>query len=148
MPVVFAVIVSAVVTARTWVTPPVTPSASVVDMVCTESTTTKRRLDLVDVSERGLQIGFRGQVHVVVMQPVRSARIRIWPADSSPDRYSARRPASRPAVGDLEQQGRLADARIAGQKCHRAGHDAAAEHAVEFADAGVDGAGWRRDRWS
>ena len=38
-PVVFAAIVSAVVTARTWVTPPVTPSASVVDMVCTESTT-------------------------------------------------------------------------------------------------------------
>ncbi len=33
--------VSAVVTARTWVTPPVTPSVSVVDMVCTESTTTR-----------------------------------------------------------------------------------------------------------
>ena len=40
-PVVLAVIVSAVVTARTWVTPPVTPSASVVDIVCTESTTTR-----------------------------------------------------------------------------------------------------------
>ena len=33
--------VSAVVTARTWVTPPVTPSVSAVDMVCTESTTTR-----------------------------------------------------------------------------------------------------------
>ena len=40
-PVVFAVIVRAVVTARTWVTPPVTPSASVLDNVCTESTTTR-----------------------------------------------------------------------------------------------------------
>jgi len=39
-PVVLAADVSAVVTARTWVTPPVTPSASVVDIVCTESTTT------------------------------------------------------------------------------------------------------------
>ncbi|SBS74894.1 conserved hypothetical protein [uncultured Mycobacterium sp.] len=26
------------------------------------------------------------------VQPVRSARIRIWPADSSPDTYNARRP--------------------------------------------------------
>ena len=40
MPVVLAAMVSAVVTARTWVTPPVTPSVSAVDMVCTESTTT------------------------------------------------------------------------------------------------------------
>ena len=38
---VLAYPVSAVVTARTCVTPPVTPSASVVDMVCTESTMTR-----------------------------------------------------------------------------------------------------------
>ena len=41
MPVVLAAMVSAAVTARTCVTPPVTPSVSAVDMVCTESTTTK-----------------------------------------------------------------------------------------------------------
>ncbi len=58
--------VSAVVTARTWVTPPVTPSASVVDMVCTESTTTSDGLDLLDVAERGLQVGFGGQEDLVV----------------------------------------------------------------------------------
>ncbi|SHW28171.1 Uncharacterised protein [Mycobacteroides abscessus subsp. abscessus] len=40
IPVVLAAMVRAVVTARTCVTPPVTPSASAVDMVCTESTTT------------------------------------------------------------------------------------------------------------
>jgi len=44
-------------------------------------------------------------------------------------------PAFCPAVGHLEQQGRLADARIAGQKHHRAGHDAAAEDAVELGEA-------------
>ena len=70
------------------------------------------------------------------VQPVRSARSRIWPADSSPDRYSARRPDSRPAMDDLEQQRRLADAGIAGQQRHRAGDEAAAENPVELTDPG------------
>ena len=93
-PVVLASHVSAVVTARTWVTPPVTPSASVVDMVCTESTTTRSaappRCGRARSADRIRRPGTprRG------VQPVRSARSRIWPADSSPDRYSARRPAA------------------------------------------------------
>ncbi len=111
IPVVFAVIVSAVVTARTWVTPPVTPSASVVDMVCTESTTTKRRLDLVDVAERRLQVGLRGQVDLVV-----GAARALGPHPDLARGLLARQvqhppPALGPAVGHLEQQRRLADAR-------------------------------------
>ena len=39
-PLALAAAVSAAVTARTCVTPPATPSASVVDIVCTESTMT------------------------------------------------------------------------------------------------------------
>ena len=39
-------------------------------------------------------------------------------------------------MGHLEQQGRLADARITGQQTYRTGHHATAEYAVEFADAG------------
>ena len=35
----------------------------------------------------------------------------------------------------LEQKRRLADARIAADKDHRPGYQAAAEHAIEFADA-------------
>jgi hypothetical protein len=53
-------------------------------------------------------------------------------------------------MGHLEQQGRLADARITGQQTHRTGHHATAEYAVEFTDAGgkvpsavrIDGAQW------
>ncbi len=41
MPLDFAAAVSAVVTARTWVTPPTTPSVSPAFMVCTESTITR-----------------------------------------------------------------------------------------------------------
>ncbi len=38
--------------------------------------------------------------------------------------------------GGLEQQGRLADAGLAADQRHRARHDAAAEHEVEFGEAG------------
>ena len=38
--------------------------------------------------------------------------------------------------GGLQQQRRLADARLAAEEHERSGHDAAAEHAIEFADAG------------
>ncbi len=126
--------VSAVVTARTWVTPPVTPSASVVDMVCTESTTTRVGCTCLDVAQRGLQVGFGGQVHLVVR-----ASGALGPQPDLPGRLLAgqvQRAAadSGPAVRDLEQQRRLADPGIAGQQGHRAGDQAAAEHAVQFAD--------------
>ncbi len=145
---VLAAMVSAVVTARTWVTPPVTPSASVVDMVCTESTTTSAGLHLVDVAERHLQIGFGGQVDLVVgaagafgPQPDLARRLLTGQIQRAPA-------ASRPAVGDLEQQRRLADARVAGEQGHRAGNQPAAEDAVEFADPGVEMAGRCRGRSS
>lgn len=38
--------------------------------------------------------------------------------------------------GGLEHEGRLADTGVAADEEERAGHDAAAEHAVEFGDAG------------
>ncbi len=38
----------------------------------------------------------------------------------------------------LQQQGRLADARVAADQHHAAGHQAAAQHAVEFLDAGAE----------
>jgi hypothetical protein len=38
-------------------------------------------------------------------------------------------------VRDLEEQRALADAGLAADQHHRAGHDAAAQHAVELADA-------------
>jgi len=38
----------------------------------------------------------------------------------------------------LQQQGRLADARIAADQDHRAGHDAAAQHPVQLVQSGGD----------
>ena len=46
--------------------------------------------------------------------------------------------------GRLQQQRRLADAGFAAEQDERAGNDAAAEHAVEFADAAGDAVGGRR----
>src|SRR5207253_269415 len=44
--------------------------------------------------------------------------------------------------GDLQQQRRLADARLAADQNHRARHDAAAEHEVEFVDARLPALGF------
>ena len=137
-PDVLAAMVSAVVTARTWVTPPVTPSASVVDMVCTESITTRRRPHLVDVAERRLQIRFGGQVDLVV-----GAAGAFGPQPDLAGRLLARQiqraPAGlRPAMRDLEQQRRLADARIACEQRHRAWDQTSAENTVQFTDPGVE----------
>ncbi len=43
---------------------------------------------------------------------------------------------AREVRGRLQQQRRLADARLAAEQHERTGHDAAAEHAIELADAG------------
>ena len=87
-------------------------------------------------SQHGVQVGFGGQVQLVAAA--------ADPIGAQPDlagglltgdvqRASA---GLRPAVGDLEQQRRLTHAGIAGQQRHRAGHHTAAEHPVEFVDAG------------
>ena len=44
-------------------------------------------------------------------------------------------PLAAQRVGRLQQQRGLADARVAAEQDHRAGHEPAAEHAVELADA-------------
>ena len=127
---------SAPVTSRTWLTPPGEPSASAVPIVCTESTTSSDGCDLLDVAEHGAQIGLGGEVELVG-QGVGSA---------GPQPHLGRRllagdvqraaAGPRPAGRDLEQQGRLADAGLAGQQHHRAGNQPAAEHPVELRDAG------------
>ena len=53
-------------------------------------------------------------------------------------------PLARGAGGDVEQQGGLADARLAGDEHDGAGHEAAAEDAVELADPGAAGLGAAR----
>ena len=88
------------------------------------------------------------------VQPVRSARIRICPADSSPDTYSARRPAQAQRCTTSSSSVDLPTPGFAGEQDDRPGHDAPAEDPVEFADAGgqvagvirVDGADRHRGR--
>jgi ABC-type uncharacterized transport system permease subunit len=68
-------------------------------------------------------------------RPRRTARPATWASDSSPVTY---RPGKAGAIFGqrLQQQGRLADAGIAADQHHRARGQAAAEHAIELADAG------------
>ena len=98
-------------------------------------------LHLVDVAQRHLQIGFGGQVDLVVRaagafgaHPDLARRLLT--------RQIQRALAGlRPAVRDLQQQRRLADAGIAREQRHRPGDQPAAQHPVQFADAGVEVAG-------
>ena len=145
MPRSLATAISAAATARTWVTPPGAPSTPAAAIVCTESTIEQPRLDRVDVAEHRGQVGLGGQVELVVQ--------RADPLGAQPDlggrllAGDVRAPAAVPrghAVRDVEQQGRLADAGLAGQQHDRAGHQAAAEHPVELGDAGRPGGGRRR----
>ncbi len=63
----------------------------------------------------------------------RRARILIWRSDSSPETYSTRGVA-RHLQGHLQQQGGLADARVAADQHDRAGHHPAAQHAGKLAN--------------
>ena len=83
-----------------------------------------------------MQVGLGGQVELVVAaagpvgaHPDLAARLLAGDVQRAP-------PGLRPLVGDLEQQRRLAHARIAGEQRDRTGHHAAAEHPVELIDAG------------
>ena len=125
-PVDFAVAVSAVVTARTWVTPPTTPSTSPAVIVCTESTTTRLGLHRLDVAQNRLHVGLGGQEDLVVRasgalgaHPDLTGRLLAGHVQRAA-------PGLGPPVHHLEQQRRLAHARIAGQQAHRAGHHTAA----------------------
>ena len=54
---------------------------------------------------------------------------------SSPDTTSTVSPRAASVSGELEQERALADARVAADQHQRAGHDAAAQHAVQLARA-------------
>src|ERR1700712_264034 len=84
-----AMAVRVAATARTWVTPPALPSTSDCETVCTESRMSSPGLTAsmwastadISVSAARKRFGW--------MQPIRSARIRTWAADSSPVMMSA-----------------------------------------------------------
>jgi len=57
----------------------------------------------------------------------------IWCSDSSPELYSTG-PTDSPCSRSLQQQRRLADAGLAAEQDQRAGHDTAAEDAIELVD--------------
>ncbi|MPM81605.1 hypothetical protein SDC9_128661 [bioreactor metagenome] len=92
--------------------------------------------DLLDVAEDGPQVTLGRQVELLGKIPgAFGAHPHLG------DRLLAghvQRAASllRPGRRHLQQQGRLADTRLAGQQHHRAGHQAAAEHPVQFAHPG------------
>jgi hypothetical protein len=93
MPRSFARVTRAAVTARTWVTPPGTPSVPGVEIVCTESITsspgwTASRWPIT--APRSLSAA-RNSCSCRV--PRRSARSRTWLTDSSPETTSEGLPA-------------------------------------------------------
>ncbi len=101
----------------------------------------------VDVAEQRGQFALGGQVELVVQvagalgaQPHLARRLLAGDVQRRPLR------AGGPAVRDLQQQRRLADSRLAGQQHDGAGHDAAAEHPVQFTDTGGLRAGRPRCR--
>ena len=76
-------------TARTWVTPPGEPSTSGDDMVCTESTTSNPGCTASTWPSSADRSLSAARYMPSWTLPVRSARSRTWPADSSPVTYSA-----------------------------------------------------------
>ena len=76
---------------------------------------------------------------------MRSARSRTWAGGllAADDQCRSRlgRGAGGPLLGDIEQQGRLADSGLASEQDDAARHQAAAEHPVQLGDAGRSGPG-------
>ena len=91
-------------------------------------------VDLLDVPEDRAEVGLRGeqQLGVERVDPARpQAHLRGRLLAGHVQHLA---PGAGRAGGDVEQQGRLADARLAGQQHHGAGHEAAAEHPVQLVD--------------
>ena len=94
------------------------------------------RLDAGDLVEDAFEAGLGEQVErrVADREPL-AARLDLVlgflarAVEHGPDR-------ARHVRGRLQQQRRLADAGLAAEEHERPGHDAAAEHAIELADAG------------
>ena len=130
-----ATAVRAPATARTWVTPPGTPSTSAAAMVCTESMMSSRGLTCVDVPEHGVKVGLGGQE-----QPLAD---RADPVRAGPDlgrgllagHVEHRADLSHQRSG-LQQQGGLAHPRLTRQQQDGAGHQPAAEDPVQLVQAG------------
>ncbi|CAM5701494.1 hypothetical protein SFUMM280S_00790 [Streptomyces fumanus] len=97
----------------------------------------QRRLHRVQVAQHGGQIGLGGQVQMVVRAPIRSARSRTWLALLARDVQGAVLLARR-LGGHVQQQRGLADAGLAREQHHRAGHQSAAEHPVQLGHAEVE----------
>ena len=132
---VLATRIRAAATSLTCVTPPGTPSMPEAPIVCTESTTSRRRPDLLDVGEHRAEVGLGGEEQLVVdaagavgAQPHLGGRLLAGDVEGAL--------AGAGGLGrDLEQQRALADAGLAGEQDRGAGHQAAAEHAVELGHA-------------
>ena len=140
MPSAFASSISRSVASRTWPTLPGGPSSSSDVTVWTESTTSspgsRRARELDDPADAGLG----DDADRVADRPAGQPE----PPRAQPDlRRPTPRPSRRARVGagrgdagrGLEQERGLADARLAAQQDDRPGDEAAAQDAVELADA-------------
>ena len=87
-PVVLARVVNAAVTARDWATPPGTPSTPGACIVCTESTTISVGFSLSTWWKMVSKLDSATSSKFSSKAPVRSARKRTWPVDSSAVAYS------------------------------------------------------------
>ncbi len=85
MPRSFATATSAAVTARTWVTPPATPSVPGTEMVCTESMTSSPGLTASRWPRTASRSVSAARNSRSCNVPMRSARRRTWLTDSSPE---------------------------------------------------------------
>jgi hypothetical protein len=104
-----------------------------------------QRLDRVDHRDGGLLLAQHVQdaFEVDLGQQLERGGVEVQPARAQRDllaRFLAadveRRRARRQVRQRLQQQRRFADARVAADQHHAAGHQPAAQHAVEFLDAG------------
>ena len=94
-------------------------------------------LEGVDLAEHRREVGLAGEVEraghrLDALGPGAHLRRGLLTADVEHPALAVLARAGGPG-GDVEQQGGLADAGLAGHEHHGAGHDAAAEHPVELA---------------
>ena len=93
--------------------------------------------DRVEVPEQRLQVGLGGQVQPLVQgtEPLGPQAYLAGGLLARDDQGRAARPGG-PLLGDVEQQGGLADAGLAGQEDDRPGDQSATEYPVQLAHAG------------
>ena len=113
---------------------PAAPSTSALEMVCTESTTSRSGSGGLDLAEDGREIGLRGKVQRAGhrLDPLGAGphlRGRLLTADVEHAPVLPGGPG-----GDVEQQGGLADARLAGDEDDRARDQATTEDSIELRD--------------